>query len=662
MPENTSEPESKRWKQQYYDQLDLLDRKEKDWQQLEDILKKTVLRLSIAAEGQHATIDRHLQDIRSVVKKQVDVLRLENVLDDISAVLLKLDNRQGNADRKIISMLMRLLEDIDFPDTSNKKKTSLLKKLSRSTDKDKDALLDEVRSLLSVAISQTGDSHHEQSKPGLLKSLFSSQNKTADIAIANTGKVRADESKTGEDDTGEVTASAALVNGIVRITGALPWPDSLEKEAGKVLKKLSAASLGDSEQYLDKLFLLVTKWQQTAAEKSSQIVDTSDRKQTGLPLAEPPDQPQVSALTAAEQGTNIAQSEPSAQEILIRLLEQLAVPADLHEAVESLKQRIAEEGSTTRWKQLLKDIAQLINTLRNRMQEEKHEFETFLQQITGRLKEMDSFLSLETASLSEAGQAAETFDAVVSAQVQDIHEDMNTADDLNDLKSKVEKRLTVVSDHIKQYRINEQARYSSAQQNVEDMQSRLQRLEQESDDLRKLMLEKNREAMIDVLTEIPNRLAYEKKASEEIARCKRFARPLSMAVWDVDLFKQVNDTYGHKVGDKVLKAIAQLLAERMRETDFIARYGGEEFVMFLPGADESEALEVADALRQKISVCKFNNQGELVKITVSCGISSFSEGDSHESMFERADKALYAAKHNGRNQCLAASSLADAKK
>ena len=160
--------------------------------------------------------------------------------------------------------------------------------------------------------------------------------------------------------------------------------------------------------------------------------------------------------------------------------------------------------------------------------------------------------------------------------------------------------------------------------------------------------------MFDALTEIPNRLSYEKKSEEEIARCIRFNTPLCMAVWDVDLFKQVNDTYGHSAGDKVLKAIAQLMKDRIRETDFIARYGGEEFVMFMPGIDEDEALKMVDALREKVFSSKFKHNGEIVKISVSCGISSFAGNDTQESMFERADKALYTAKDNGRNQCVVA--------
>lgn len=573
MADNTSNQEAKNWKQQYFDHLDLLDQKEKEWRALESILKKTVLRLSIAAEGQHATIDRHLQDIRGVVKKQPNVARLESSLEEISRVLLKLGDKQTTADKKVTTMMLQLLESLELPEALGKQKNKLIKKLAKTSDEKSDDCAAELNKLLSAAIEMQAAVSPASAKSGLLSNLFGSR---------DSDRERAEKQSSEQENTGReekpVTARSSVT------------PDYRGKPSPSI------------------------------------------------------NQPSV------EQNT------PTAQDILIRLLEQLSVPADLHDVVDSLKQRIKDESSAPSWKRLLKDIAQLINTLRSRMQEEKHEFETFLQQVTGRLQEMDGYLLQENAALSEAEQAGGAFDEAVSAQVQDIHDDMSTADNLDDLKNKVEKRLSVVSDHIKQYRINEQARYSSAQQNVENMQSRLQLLEQESGDLRQLILEKNKEAMVDVLTEIPNRLAYEKKAAEEIARCKRFSVPLSMAVWDVDLFKQVNDTHGHKVGDKVLKAVAQLLSARMRETDFIARYGGEEFVMFLPGADENKALELADTLREKIAACNFKHRSGIVRITASCGITSFSKGDSHESMFERADRALYAAKDSGRNRCMVASS------
>lgn len=589
MSDNSANQDAKNWKRQYYDHLDLLDQKEKEWQTTESILKKAVLRLSIAAEGQHATIDRHLQDIRSIVKKQSSIIRLESSLDEISRVLLKLGDKQPAADRKVVAALQQLVESIDFKDADSLQKNKLLKNLSKANDKDSDNVAEEIQDLLSVAINRVADVQPVPEKSGFLNNLFTSRDRDECDVVE-----LADDSPTDTQSDKQ-----------------------LEKQAGAPIKteKAAATSRGAGSLF------------------------------------------RSSPSAASSQSSNETEDEPSAQEILIRLLEQLSVPPDLHEVVDNLKQRIKSESAALSWKHLIKDVTQLINMLRNRMQEEKHEFETFLQQVTGRLQEMDGFLLRENVALSEAEQAGGAFDAVVSAQVQDIHADMNTADNLNDLKNKVEKRLSVVSEHIKQYRINEQARFTSAQQNVENMQSRLQSLEQESGDLRQLILEKNKEAMMDVLTEIPNRLAYEKKATEEIARCNRFATPLSMAVWDVDLFKQVNDTHGHKVGDKVLKAVAQLLNARMRETDFIARYGGEEFVMFLPGADEDKALELADMLREKIAVCNFKHHGGIVRITVSCGITSFVKGDSHESMFERADQALYAAKDSGRNKCLTASSI-----
>ncbi len=583
MSDNSFDQDAKNWKQQYYDHLDLLDQKEKEWQALESILKKAVLRLSIAAEGQHATIDRHLQDIRGVVKKQVNIIRLENSLEEISAVLLKLGDKQKMSDRKVVTVLQQLLEAIDFTDADARQKNKLIKKLSRVSDKDSGELTSEIQALLSAAISRVADVRQAPAKSGFLNNLFGSGN-NADSDVVDLSNDKADDEQIEVDEQVEVETPCS--------------------SAGDTVTALRPKDFAVNRQH-----------------------------------------------------SNEKEATPSAQEILIHLLEQLSVPPDLRDVVDSLKLRIEDENSAPSWKQLLKDIAQLINTLRNQMQEEKHEFETFLQQVTGRLQEMDGFLLRENAALTQAEQAGGAFDAVVSAQVLDIHADMDTADNLDDLKNKVEKRLSVVSDHIKQYRINEQARYTSAQQNVENMQSRLQLLEQESGDLRQLILEKNKEAMMDVLTEIPNRLAYERKAVEEIARCKRFSVPLSMAVWDVDLFKQVNDTHGHKVGDKVLKAVAQLLNARMRETDFIARYGGEEFVMFLPGADEGKALQLADGLREKIAACNFKHHGGIVRITVSCGVTSFVEGDSHESMFERADRALYAAKASGRNMCMAASSV-----
>jgi diguanylate cyclase len=138
---------------------------------------------------------------------------------------------------------------------------------------------------------------------------------------------------------------------------------------------------------------------------------------------------------------------------------------------------------------------------------------------------------------------------------------------------------------------------------------------------------------------------------EEFARWSRFRQPLCIAAWDIDHFKRINDAYGHRAGDKVLRIVADTLAERLRETDFLARYGGEEFVMILPGTQADGAAQVIEAMRAAVAGLGFHFRGNPVSVTVSCGITPFRDGDSPDEAFERADKALYRAKQAGRNRC-----------
>jgi diguanylate cyclase len=165
------------------------------------------------------------------------------------------------------------------------------------------------------------------------------------------------------------------------------------------------------------------------------------------------------------------------------------------------------------------------------------------------------------------------------------------------------------------------------------------------------MLEAHHLALRDPLTGLPNRLAYEERVNQEYARWRRFASPLTMLVWDVDNFKSINDKYGHQAGDEALRVIAQSLKQRLRETDFVARYGGEEFVTLLIGANAQQAFKVAEEMRKKVMESVFQAADQSVSITISCGLSQFAEGDDIESVFARADQAVYQAKRGGKNRC-----------
>lgn len=186
---------------------------------------------------------------------------------------------------------------------------------------------------------------------------------------------------------------------------------------------------------------------------------------------------------------------------------------------------------------------------------------------------------------------------------------------------------------------------------IADLRNQVVELSREKELLSSLLKEKSERLRKDPLTGISNRLAYEEQLQAEYRRWKRFGNPLTLLVWDIDHFKQINDRYGHAAGDEVLRGVARQLASRIRSTDFVARYGGEEFVMLLSGADATAAINVANKLRLDIAEARFGIDGTDMPVTISCGLSSFESGDSPESVFGRADHALYRAKQAGRNCC-----------
>lgn len=155
----------------------------------------------------------------------------------------------------------------------------------------------------------------------------------------------------------------------------------------------------------------------------------------------------------------------------------------------------------------------------------------------------------------------------------------------------------------------------------------------------------------DALTDLYNRRHFIELADNEIARAIRHARPLSLCILDVDLFKPVNDKYGHIAGDEVLRQIASLLRQQARTDDIAARIGGEEFALLLPECDAEAARVSADRLREAVATAVFSPGGEPQHITISIGIAAIAAGrDGRPALMAAADAALYRAKRLGRNQ------------
>ncbi len=158
-------------------------------------------------------------------------------------------------------------------------------------------------------------------------------------------------------------------------------------------------------------------------------------------------------------------------------------------------------------------------------------------------------------------------------------------------------------------------------------------------------------ATTDALTGLVNRREFNRRIAEEFSRAKRHKTQLSMALFDIDFFKKINDTYGHNAGDAILKELGSLIANKTRTSDIACRYGGEEFVLILPETSQTEAYELLDRLRQIVEEEIFNKSAKPIKATISVGVAQLDLCDKSPVDFcERADKALYRAKEGGRNR------------
>lgn len=158
-------------------------------------------------------------------------------------------------------------------------------------------------------------------------------------------------------------------------------------------------------------------------------------------------------------------------------------------------------------------------------------------------------------------------------------------------------------------------------------------------------------ALFDSLTGTLSRPAFFQHADKEFSRSKRYYRPLSVIMLDIDHFKRVNDKYGHQAGDQVLQIFTEACQEVIRNTDLMGRVGGEEFALLLPDTPVKAAYNLAERLRERINKYPYLAGEMLIEITASLGVAELQHSDENfKALLQRADEALYTAKHSGRNR------------
>ncbi len=182
-----------------------------------------------------------------------------------------------------------------------------------------------------------------------------------------------------------------------------------------------------------------------------------------------------------------------------------------------------------------------------------------------------------------------------------------------------------------------------AQTQVDDANKKVESLKQQMEKVKQ-------EIIIDPLTRTYNRRAYDEKIKQEMMGFQRYSRPTALAIVDIDHFKNVNDTYGHRTGDGVLRILSGVMKKEIREIDVLARYGGEEFALILPHTSYEQALDVTERIRRKVEESRFTYKSKPFSVTISIGVGTLRAEDTLETYVERVDQALYRAKNSGRNR------------
>ena len=359
----------------------------------------------------------------------------------------------------------------------------------------------------------------------------------------------------------------------------------------------------------------------------------------------------LSQSDAANQSKELIEAKIVSDQLLL-LLDNLIIPFEFEEKVEQLKIRLQNHHSSASLEPLLNDYVCLLVHIKKHILSEQQDIENFLSQITEQLTELGLQAYGATAAAHQSSLNRKKLDQYVSAQMKELQQSSDSATTLEHLKQLINTRLDLIAQQIQQHRVDEEKQRLQTQRQLNELSAKIKQMESESSDLKSKLAMAHDRALRDPLTGLANRAAYDDRLEIELSRQKRYQSPLSLVICDIDNFKNINDTFGHKAGDKTLKIISQLLTKNCRRLDFLSRFGGEEFTLLLPNTDKESALKFANKLRLIIEKTRFNYSNKSIAITISCGISEFREGDSPESVFERADQALYYAKNSGRNRCL----------
>jgi diguanylate cyclase len=682
--------DAQRWKEKYLKSIEQQDKLERRWAARLDLLRRGLVRSTLAAEGTDRAVDQCMKEMRDVVRTDDMDAALAALLPRLEKAVLDSEQRRETRVDQISTALTALvaqLQKLPLPREVARPLKTFAKQLDGRVGQAREIplLLSELSSLQGQALNNLEpEGESSRSGPGLLQRLFGSK----DVAVEVTEPAPAPATPTPQPVVAkpvpkpqEPAQSEALTEALRAFTplppaAVVPPPEPVAPSkrvevAGETFVfeapvqsvatavPVEAPEPEDSEPPAQ---ILAPESALAAFIETPEVqVDTPEETTIGS-LSLPPvlESPESDSDALQSEGIYALPDSPEPsyssvakhiEDTLLGLLEDLSLPERHRPQAESMRERLANGLNWYELLPILDDLAVLMLAITDSGQ---HEFEAYLKQLNERLEAFQGHLQVASDGHADSRSAARELDTQIREQVDGLQSSVQEAADLDSLKQVLESHLEGLLGTMDEHQQQRDQREQEVAARLKGLAERVASMEQEAQGYREHLEVQRQKALIDPLTGLPNRAAWSERLDHEVNAWHQLGNSLSLAMLDLDHFKRINDGYGHLAGDKVLKIIANVLHKRLRPSDFIARFGGEEFVLLMPDSSLADALAVGEVLRAAIEACPFHFKGEPVTITVSMGVAEFQPGERSDLALKRADEALYRAKAAGRNKVQAA--------
>ncbi|MFO2465334.1 diguanylate cyclase [Pseudomonas sp. 15FMM2] len=677
--------DAQRWKEKYLLGIEHQEKLERRWAARLDLLRRGLVRSTLAAEGTDRAVDQCMKEMRDVVRTDDMDAALAALLPRLEKAVLDSEQRRETRVDQIgtaLTALVAQLQALPLPREVSRPLKSFAKQLDNRVGQAREIplLLSELSGLQGQALRnlEVGD---EPGRPGLLQRLFGTKEVAGDtapveLAVSPVPRVEkpAGESRAFPAQAPELTEALRAFAPLPQAAAATPVtdtsigvvvapvPEHLQFDSHELVLQPPPASTAPVAEVPEappiEVVVAAPAESTPAVEAVMPPVQVGALESTVIgSLSLPP----VMAAEATEDDQHYAlpdSCEPSyssvakhIEDTLLGLLEDLALPERHRPQAQVMRDRLAHGLNWYELLPILDDLAVLMLAITDSGQ---HEFGDYLKRLNDRLEAFQNNLRAASEGHADSRTAAREMDTQIREQVDGLQSSVQEAADLESLKHVLESHLEGLLGTMDQHQQQRDQREHEVAARLQGLAERVASMEHEAQGYREHLEIQRQKALVDPLSGLPNRAAWSERLEHEVNAWHQHGNSLSLAMLDLDHFKRINDSYGHLAGDKVLKIIANVLVKRLRPTDFIARFGGEEFVLLMPNSALDDALALGERLRAAIEACPFHFKGERVTITMSVGMAQFLPGERSDLALKRADEALYRAKAAGRNQVQAA--------